>query len=451
MISAAERLLSRCATGFAYLRSHRDVVVAWQGLWVLVDQAIVSLANFLTVVIIGRFCMQRELGLYDLLFTTVVLLQGIPKALIWTPYTSGSPHRHGAQLARYTGSVSLHLLAISVMGSAGLAIIGGLFALTKGGGDIGRLLMLLAPLLVLFMIREHVRRIALAWLEIKEAVVMDAAVSLLQVAGVLWLGRTGWLNAASAIVVIAMANATAALWLFIWKRREDVVVRISDAYVHGAENWSFSKWLLPGAVLTLLCDSMYRWFVPLSHGLGSLGIFVASMSLIRVLNPVILGLANWGTPLFASTYAREGIGGLSRLARKATGLLLGLILFCLPLFIIWGGLLVELLFGDRYHGTGPVVTALALGMLVHTLLLPVDSALLALRQGKFLLGMVALRLLLTCTVGLLLTIQFGPIGAGYGMFLSSAAVLVADWAYFTKLTRRDQRLVAVTEQIRCEP
>jgi hypothetical protein len=145
-------------------------------------------------------------------------------------------------------------------------------------------------------------------------------------------------------------------------------------------------------VLTLLCDSMYRWFVPLSHGLEALGIFVASMSLIRVLNPLILGLANLSTPLFAGTYAREGGDGLRRLAQRATALLAACLMVCLPMFVLWGGRLVELVFGHKYHGTGPVVTALAMGMLIHTLVLPVDSALLALRQGRFLLVVVGLRL-----------------------------------------------------------
>jgi O-antigen/teichoic acid export membrane protein len=370
-----------------------------------------------------------------LAFTALVLLQGIPKALVWTPYTSKGPHRKGAHLAHYTGSTLLHLLALAAVGSLALAGIGCVFLWIPNGSNIGWLFLLLSPLLVLFLVREQVRRVALAWLEIKDAVVMDTAVSIVQVGAVLWLAQMGRLSAGSALLAIALANCIAIAWIFLWKKRDRIAINVADAFADGSENWSFSKWLLPGAILTLFCEAAYRWFVPLTHGLDSLAIFVAAMSLIRILNPLIVGLSNWSNPLSSNTYAREGAEGLYRLTRRATALLLGVVSFCLPIFIFWGGTIVAFLFGDKYLGTGPVVTALALGMLVQALLLPVDSALLALQQGRFLLMVVSVRLVLTYTLGLALTWKWGPVGAGYGMFISSTAMLVMDWVYFTKLIR----------------
>src|ERR1044072_7894790 len=101
---------ARCSSVYSSLRQRREVAVLWQGCWVLGDQAVVSMANFVTAVVIGRHCLRRELGLYDLMFTALMLYQGIPKALIWTPYTSGSAHRRGISLARYTGSATIHLI-----------------------------------------------------------------------------------------------------------------------------------------------------------------------------------------------------------------------------------------------------------------------------------------------------------------------------------------------------
>ena len=65
---------------------------ARQGALTLADQAVVSGTNFLTTVILGRACLQHELGLYAMGFSLVVVLMGISRALIWMPYTTHSPH-----------------------------------------------------------------------------------------------------------------------------------------------------------------------------------------------------------------------------------------------------------------------------------------------------------------------------------------------------------------------
>jgi O-antigen/teichoic acid export membrane protein len=446
VISLIVGLRAYCSAVYSSLRNRGEIAALWQGCWVLGDQAVVSMANFLTAVVIGRNCLPREFGLYDLMFTALMLYQGIPKALIWTPYTSGAAHRRSVSLARYTGSATIHLIGISLIGALILLAGAGLFFLIPDGAEMGRMLLLLAPIVGLFLLREHVRRIALARLKIGEAVMIDTAVSVVQVGSVMWLAHAAMLNAWTAIISIAAAQCVAGLWFFTWQRRHEVILRVSDALTDGADHWSFSRWLLPGAVLTLLCETMYRWFLPITHGLDSLAIFAASMSLIRIFNPLIIGLANWGNPFAAKTYAHDGLDGLYRVTRMATLALLALILFCLPVFIIWGGGIVEFMFGGKYQNTGPIVTALAFSMLAQALLLPVDSALLALRQGRFLLVVVAVRLAVTCSIGLALTWRFGPVGAAYGVFLASATVLVLDWIYFNKLVRDgDERAIIVAD------
>ena len=89
----------------------REVV---QTMWVVCDQAVVSLASFLTTVIVGRICGREELGIYVLGTTTFWLLAGIPNALAWTPYTSRAARMSPRRRARYNGSVTIHMAILTV-------------------------------------------------------------------------------------------------------------------------------------------------------------------------------------------------------------------------------------------------------------------------------------------------------------------------------------------------
>ena len=66
MSLASPSWLSRLS-GAAFVPRQRADRVEWlQGIWVMADQAVVSLASFLALVVVGRTCSQADLGVYGL-------------------------------------------------------------------------------------------------------------------------------------------------------------------------------------------------------------------------------------------------------------------------------------------------------------------------------------------------------------------------------------------------
>ena len=58
-----------------------------RALWSLGDQAAVSAANFLVLLLIARYSTSADVGIYAIAFSIVVILISVQEALITRPYT----------------------------------------------------------------------------------------------------------------------------------------------------------------------------------------------------------------------------------------------------------------------------------------------------------------------------------------------------------------------------
>ena len=61
----------------------------------LLDQTVVSGASFAATILIGRFCGQKELGLYSLGFSLLLIVLAALQTLVMTAYTIHSPSVEG--------------------------------------------------------------------------------------------------------------------------------------------------------------------------------------------------------------------------------------------------------------------------------------------------------------------------------------------------------------------
>ncbi|CAN0369611.1 unnamed protein product, partial [Ectocarpus sp. 4 AP-2014] len=114
------------------------------GLWVFADQGIVSLANFVAPILVGRYAGQEQLGFFALGFSIYLFALGLARAMVWTAFTRRAPQLSAEQRPVCAGSATVHLgifLAATVL--LILAIAGG--AASMGYRDYAILLAVIAP------------------------------------------------------------------------------------------------------------------------------------------------------------------------------------------------------------------------------------------------------------------------------------------------------------------
>ena len=419
--------------------SHGDQVGIQRSAWAISDQAVVSLASFLSTILVGRFCSPDQLGVYTLAVGGFWLINGFPNALVWTPYTSRAPRMAGSRRARYAGSVLSHLAAILTVVCGALVLLAAgalaagraLWIETAASFEFAFLFLALIPFVVMMTLREHVRRVHMAHLEMRELLRVDLPIAFTQVALMGVLAYYQRLSAMAAILVIALACSISAMSLIV--RHGEIEFRSELARLHFAYNFGFGRWLVVASLAWLVSENSYRWLMWRFHGLDSVGQMAAALYIVLLVNPLLVSICYFTRAVMANQLAECGAAEINRTALRATALMglgFGGMFGALA---VYGGDLVALLYGKDYAGQDLVVAMFCLAIFFRAVAVPVDAALMALRRGKLLATGAIVQLCFALVTGGLLIHAFGAVGAGCAMATSDGISLAVRWVLFRRI------------------
>jgi O-antigen/teichoic acid export membrane protein len=385
-----------------------------QGLLSLGDQAVASITNFATGVIIARASSKEQFGLYMLGFTLILLATDLQTSLIATPYMVYAPRLKGKAHALYAGSTLIHQVAFSALITVGLVC--GAFANRLGVGPRGLepVLWALSAVASLIMLREFVRRICFAGLKLRTVFLFDTWIAIGQIGGLLLLAHLRLLSASIAYWLIGAVCGIAALsWL--WLNRSSYNLRPDESVADMRRNWAFAKWVFASGLLSTASTNLYPWLIAIFHGTAAAGVFAACVGVVSASNPILLGIQNLVGPKIAHEYATNGPHALRRMVLKISALLAIPISILTLVLVLWGGRLIALLYGHRYAGNGVVVAVLASSILVTALGFSFSRALFAIERADLDFWLNVLTILIMATIGLALVRAYGPLGAAFGL------------------------------------
>jgi O-antigen/teichoic acid export membrane protein len=316
----------------------------------LLDQAIFAATLFLTTVIVGRAFSPEELGVYYLAFTVFMLLRGVQVELTSSPYTIYCQRRAGRELATYTGSTLISHLLVTVIGVVGLAtadVIGQL----AGASQFLPLGWSLAAALPFLLLREYIRRLAFARLQVLTAMLLDAGVACLQLGGLLLLAYTGKLSVAATYGMMGLASAIASGVWFACYRRMFVIER-STWLTDWAHNWRFARWAVSGFVVGIATPLLLPWMLAISHGKAATGMLAACQTLVGVSNMLVTGIGNVLTARAANAFVTGGVAALWRVMFRTAALYSMLLGGLCVVFFVAGDYLLEFIFHAQYASAG---------------------------------------------------------------------------------------------------
>jgi O-antigen/teichoic acid export membrane protein len=397
----------------------------------LFDQGIVSVTNFLTGVIVARSCSKEELGIYMLGYSLVLFVTDMQTALIAVPYMVYAPRLTPATRARYTGSTLIHQLVLSF--ATMLALACGAIAITfkNGQNDLANVVWALAAVAGLIMMREFVRRVCFAKLELEVALYLDIFTGAGQIGGLLVLAHFHRLSAIRTYWVAGAVCGLAVLCWF-WFDREACQPRIEQSVADFKTNWTFGKWVFASGAVWTVSTNLYPWLLATFYGTGSAGVWAACVGVVSLGNPLLLGIQNLAGPKISHVYAARGYEGLQRLIWRMSGLMaLPLSLLCLALSV-FGGHLLSSLYGKQYAGNGSTVTVLALNLVVSAVVFSFSRALFAAERANsdFVANCAGLGVM--AFLGIWLVFAFGPVGAAIGLLSANFVAFAVRAVFFLK-------------------
>ncbi len=412
----------------------------------LIDQGIVSVVNFLTVILLARYLPLAEFGLFMVAHTILLLLTGLQNALVAQPHNILGAQRSGHDYARLT----VVLGVMQLLGSTALALLiagaGVLWSFT-GSANYAHVAYALALVVPAWMAQEFVRRALYTQGDIVAAGLNNFISYGLQLVGivivVLSLGDVAPtpVNAllalgASSLVASAFGLMQLHTRISPHPSRNDRLLRhFVDPFMTTArETWRLSKWLVAQQGIAWLGASGHGLLLTALLGPAAFGIYRAAYQVVNLLNPLRQAAINHLPSKTARVFAEQGVAALGRWSMSTTLALTIPFALCALAIVLGAKPIAALMFGSALNThTLPEATLqliVALGALSYTLNFaraPIDYAVLVAGGARAIFLRTLWLNAFVVTGGILLILGFGIAGVVLSELITAllAAALTA--------------------------
>lgn len=352
----------------------RGLVVRTSGMFqVLGGQAAVSLANFLSILALGVWSGQEELGAYALGISCFLLGVSLADTLVATPYTyfSSRAERDGRDLE-----------AVATLASLALAVAGALALSAACAFEVpglSRLWPALPFAYVLFLMREWMRRCLVANGAVRRLLAVDCAGALLQLAGIVALGIMDQLTARSAMMVVGLASMAVLLPAVpqLSGNRLSVARRQGAAVLAGF--FEYGRWLFLGGICHVGSVQLYPWLALIAGGERLAGLYAACAALVNLLGPLFVGLTNYFRPRFMAAWHAGDARSFVRYVALRSCVFVAPAIGVMVLAVFTGGDVLARLYGAEFRDAGEALAWMSGGMCAVAAGAAIQLGLLAMR------------------------------------------------------------------------
>jgi O-antigen/teichoic acid export membrane protein len=385
--------------------------------WGLADQALISAANFVTLVLLARGLSPSEFGAFVLAYTGLLLVNGLQGALVTGPHNIvGQAHRT-SDYRSYTSSTAASQVVFALAAAALALLAAGLVALADTSA--AAIVLASIPALLAWQAQEFARRVLYTEGRFGTAVVTDAVSYGGQAVVVAALVAADTVTPVGALLVVAVTSAAGALVGF-WEIRASLGGAIRRAAI--LENWIFGRWLGAAIAASWFVSQIYLYLAAVLIDSTASGALRAAQLVLGPLSAFYLFLGTVLPIRFAARREVDGDAGLDASLRRALALTAGPSLLYCALTAIFAGPILDFLYDDQYDGYKSVVQILSLFYVVMLGVFLVSAALTARRQTKALFTGSLAGAVLGVALGWAFVEAWGVDGAAIGMVVGALVV-----------------------------
>lgn len=322
---------------------------------VLADQVVVSGANFLAGILLGRYLGPDGYGAFTLTNNVLLLVLGLQAAMLATPMMVLGPATDAHQRDGYYAAVIRLQIWFAAI-SATVALLAILFLQRYAPQlRLGGLAMPVAAALAAFAVHDFYRRSAFVRDRPATALASDVVAHALRIGAYIGIGLfvgltptlAFWSHAGAAGVGILVAVG------ILGRDRGRHHMSLGEVV---RKHWQFGKWLLAEVVAYWFGAHMliiYATGYLLSA--SSVGRVTAAMNIASAVNVFFLALENFVPSRASTRYASNGLPGLEAYLRRVAllGMLLTGAIVCVA--SVWAENWLHLAYGDKYAGSAPLV------------------------------------------------------------------------------------------------
>lgn len=316
-----------------------------KGFWPLADQGVVSLGNFVTLVLVARgLALKSEYGIFGLILEVIFYLNTLQGSVIIYPLTVGGATTDDRRIRALTSAALLMTLAIAApVALLMLGVATGLHGATLG--------LTAAAALVTWQIQEVVRSALRARFRFAQAAIGDAIRYLGTAACMFVLWRLDRITLPSVFLVITAGAALATLVQALQVGLERITRQ--DLQRLAGEFWTSGRWLLYSSASAILVSLCGVWTLSWFHGNAPVGEFYAVANFTKPLNPIVMTFAALVTQHAAKTLAERGMRAAKLVGLKLTYAVMALTMPYLMIVAVLPRWSMRIFYGSESHFLTP--------------------------------------------------------------------------------------------------
>lgn len=407
---------------------------ARQGYLAALDQAQISMANFLATLLLARNASPTELGIYGVGFTALRLVRAIQEGMTIQPLNTHGAGMDTVNFKSYATSTSI-IQVFLALACAAAAAAGGVLLIRFGNDVSGQALFSLWSGFLWWQMQEYLRRMLYTRGKVRDALINSFLANAIRLGFMLWLVSAGRLDGSSSLHAIAIGSA-GALVLGGWQTRSFWSTRIDNLKHTWIMNWNFGRWVTGGLVANWVAVEFYPVLTAGMISFAAAGAYRALQNVVAPVHMLLRAVDTFLTPRAARAFQEGSYPAMQRMIR-ITFLVCGIpIIGLLAVAVLFPAPLLHFLYGDTYVGYSEGMVLMAFFYALLYIYWPPQTAFKAIRYSRpiFLANQAAI--LVMFTVGIWMIHQWGLYGTIGGQALNSLIICVILWVAWRK-KRRD--------------
>lgn len=396
-----------------------------KGALALVDQGLISGANFIVGIVLARHLAPDQYGAYGVAFQVFLFLSVAYAALVLEPLSVFGSSVYRNSNREYLGALLRIHGVIAAFIFLGLFTCAWMLRMFSPSGDLTAALIgvgIASPCMLLFSLG---RRGFYVKLSPRQAALGALGYFAIVLGGLLFAFHQGSLSPLVAFLLIAAgAGITAPMMLARLSsslKPRHVVLRLSEVI---RRHWGYGRWALGSAVAIWFSTAIYYPILGSFHGLAETGALQALMNFSSPVAQAFAAMSLLSLPYAAGIHHQKDSRGTGHLASKLALIYAGGTTLYWVLVVLFRWQIVEHLYAGRYMGIVGLIPWLALASVLRISATSQAIILRAMHAPSLVFVAYGAASVVDVVAGIPCTWAFGLWGAIFGMVLASAVALV---------------------------
>jgi O-antigen/teichoic acid export membrane protein len=415
-----------------------------KGLLAVLDQVLISGANFAISILLARWSSAEDYGAFALAFSVFLLLSQAHQALLLEPMSVFGTSLYRSRTRQYLGELlQMHtVMAVGIL--IILAVCAAMAVFVWHSPLLGSSLLgvsIAAPCVLLFWLARRG-----FYLKHEPAPAAGAALFYtVAILGGLYVTRLlGVLTPFRAFIVMAGgALATSAVMLLVLKPKFTSLHDHADLREAGRQHWEYGRWALLGALAMWIPYNIYYPVLSLLRGIDGAADIKALINLAAPTQRITVALALLLLPYIARITRDEGVDAAAAATKRVAWVFGAGAIAYWALVTAFRHEVVLLLYGGKYDNLQHLIPALAVSSILQAIAAAIVIGLRAIRSPVSVFIAYSASMAASVTIGIAATWLWGLMGVIIGIAVSNLAAMVVAFALLKRCTSQ-QHVVSRT-------